>query len=176
MGLLKENKQAIYFLLIFVGSYLTLNSLYGVYINYWVPDPDPLTQWITQQVSFLLSLIDPDIHAVEVPGSGNVAIDNSARRVLLVFEGCNGLNVMIVFVCFLAAFRGNAKATFFFAIAGILMIYVMNLGRVATLYYIAEQFPRYLYFFHKYLLTGLLYIVVFGLWILWVNRYQHVEH
>jgi exosortase family protein XrtF len=174
MGLFKENKQAIYFLLIFVGLYLSLNSLYGVYINAWAPDPDPITRWITQQVSFLLSFFDPGIHAVGVPGSGNVAIDNSMHRVLLVFEGCNGLNVMIVFVCFLAAFRGNIKSTLLFAVMGIATIYFLNLGRVATLYFIAEAFPQYLYFFHKYLLTGVLYMFVFGMWIVWVNRYRRV--
>lgn len=170
MGTLSDNRQAIYFLLVFAGLYVALNSLYGLYITSWSPDPDPVTQLVTRQVSFVLSLFDPGIHAVGVPGSGNVAIDNNTHRVLLVFEGCNGLNVMIVFLCFLAAFRSNIRATLMFAGIGMLIIYGMNLGRVTALYFIAEKFPAYLYFFHKYLLTGLLYVVVFGLWIIWVNR------
>lgn len=175
MGLLKDNRQAIYFLLIFVGLYVSLNTLYGTYITYWSPDPDPVTRWITYQVAFFLAWFDPDIHAMGISGSGNVAIDNASRRVLLVFEGCNGINVMIVFICFLIAYRRTLKLTVLFGLAGMVVIYVMNLGRVATLYFIAEAFPNYLYFFHKYLLTGVLYLAVFGMWMVWVNRYRHAR-
>jgi exosortase/archaeosortase family protein len=77
---------------------------------------------------------------------------------------------MIVFVSFMAAFRGKLKSTLIFSLGGLIVIYLMNLVRVALLYGIEIYWPRYLYFFHKYLFTGGIYAVVFWLWFLWAKK------
>ena len=77
---------------------------------------------------------------------------------------------MIVFLSFLSAYRGKLKATFLFGMGGLVVIHIMNLFRVGMLYGIELYFPRYLYLFHKYLFTGMIYAVVFLMWYLWAKQ------
>jgi exosortase family protein XrtF len=97
-----------------------------------------------------------------------VFIKAENKIVISVFEGCNGLNVMIVFVAFVLAYSGPATKICWFVPGGLILIHAMNLFRVAMLYYMARFQPLYFYYFHKYLFTAFLYAVVFGLWWLWI--------
>jgi exosortase family protein XrtF len=96
---------------------------------------------------------------------------NERAAVLNFFEGCNGLNVMIVFLAFMAAFGGNRKNILWFIPLGLLIIYFANLARLTMLYYVAEYFQSYFYFVHKYLFTAVIYVIVFGLWTIWIMKY-----
>jgi exosortase family protein XrtF len=173
MSILKENKPAIVFLLTFVGLYLLLNTVYGFYVNSFLPQPDPITLVVSKHVAWLLSWWDESVTYALKVGYKNVILKNSYRTVIEVFEGCNSVNVMIVFVSFMAAFRGKLKSTIIFSMVGLVIIYGINLFRVAMLYGIEIYLPRYLYFFHKYLFTGALYAVVFLLWFVWARRIKH---
>jgi exosortase family protein XrtF len=175
MSIFNENKPALLFLITFVGLYLLLNTLYGLYVNSFLPQPDPITILVSKQVAGCLSLADTTITSSVMSGSKYVPIRNSYRTVIEVFEGCNGINVMIVFISFLLAYRGKLKATLLFGSVGIVVIHMMNLFRVSMLYGIELYFPRYLYFFHKYLFTGMIYAVVFLMWYLWAKRLKRVS-
>lgn len=170
MKLFQENKPAILFLLTFVGLYLLLNTIYGFYVNSFLPQPDPITLVVSKHVAWVLSWQDDSVTYALKAGYKNVILKNSYRTVIEVFEGCNSVNVMIVFVSFMAAFRGRLKSTLVFCLGGLIIIYLMNLFRVAMLYAIEIYWPRYLYFFHKYLFTGGIYAVVFLLWFLWAKN------
>lgn len=170
MKLFQENKPAILFLFTFVGLYLLLNTIYGFYVDSFLPQPDPITIVVSKHVAWVLSWWDDSVTYALKAGYKNVILKNSYRTVIEVFEGCNSVNVMIVFVSFMAAFRSKFKSTLVFSLMGLVIIYWMNLGRVALLYGIEIFLPRYLYFFHKYLFTGALYAVVFLLWFVWARR------
>ena len=167
---MKDQKAILFFLLKFIGLYIVLNTVYGFWIEYYAPLPDPLTKIVTHHTAGLLSLAQDNVTVGEVLDSPNVPLQQEGRTVVSVFEGCNSLNVMIVFVSFIVAFTGTLKKTITFGIIGIVLIYMFNLFRVGLLFYIARYWPNNLYFFHKYLFTGLLYAMVFFLWYLWVTR------
>lgn len=167
---IKENKPAILFLLTFVGLYLMLNTLYGFYVSSFFSQPDPVTIFVSKQVAWLLSIWDDTVTYAFKDGYKNVIIKNSYRTVIEVFEGCNSINVMIVFVSFMAAFRGKLISTVLFSLLGLVVVYSMNLLRVAMLYVIEINWPRYLYFFHKYLFTAIIYSAVFLLWFIWAKK------
>ncbi len=168
MKIVSDNKPAIIFLAIFLSVYIGLNTAYGFMIEYFLPSPDPFTILVTNNVSFFLSLFDPSIKTVISTTSNYVGVCNSNRTVISVFEGCNGINVMIVFLSFLLAFRGSLKLTLKFLTVGLVSIYLMNLIRVGLLYFVEIHFQQYLYFFHKFFFTGVIYAAVFGLWYYWV--------
>ena len=168
---MKDNyRPAVMFLVVYVGVYLVLNTLYALYIQYYAPNPDPMTIVVTEQVALVLQAFgEPVVFLVE-EGSPHVPILRDGTGIVRVYEGCNGLNVMIVYLAFLAAFRGPWKSTVLFVIFGLITIYVMNLVRVAALYGVALYYPDKLYFFHKFFFTGLIYLVVFFLWFLWIRK------
>jgi exosortase family protein XrtF len=168
-----EFKPALCFVAIFVAVYLIGNILYGIYVEINKPSPDPMTVWVTRQVAMIISLSNDRAVAIE---SGTEPIVELKRvsagesdTVLRVFEGCNGLNVMIVFASFVIAFGGNLKTVLSFLAGGFLLLHLANLLRIILLYYTALNRPMFFYYFHKYFFTAVLYLVVFGLWIVWTR-------
>lgn len=172
---IKANKGAIRFLLIFIGLYLVLNVSYGAFIQSYYPTSDPFTRWVTSQVAWLISRLDPSVACSVSAYSNKIAVTKGDNIVINVFEGCNGLNVMIVFTVFLLAFQGPLKATIKFAAMGILLIHLFNLSRIILLYLVALYFKPQLYFFHKYFFTGIIYAVVFVLWYLWTKQVKNEQ-
>ena len=86
-----------------------------------------------------------------------------------IYEGCNAINVVIVFVAFMFAFSGPAKKLSWFIPLGIGIIYIANLLRVGLLFWVAQHYQRYFYYLHKYIFTALIYLVVLVLWGVWIK-------
>jgi exosortase family protein XrtF len=170
---IRENRKAIWFLLVFAGLYLILNTTYGVFIQHYYPTSDPFTSWVTKQVVWCSSWFDSSIGYRISLFTNKVEVFNEKGTVIYVFEGCNGLNVMIVYTVFLLAFRGSAGATMKIVGIGIAAIHLFNLLRIILLYVVAVYFRPQLYFFHKYLFTGIIYLFVFALWYLWVRKVKN---
>lgn len=173
LDFIKENKKAIWFLLVFSGLYLILNTVYGFFIQHYYPSSDPFTRIVSSQVAWILSFFDPSVVNYPSAYSEYIAIANDRQNMIYVFEGCNGINVMIVYLSFLVAFKGPQKLLLQFTGMGIIGIYLLNLGRVILLYAVAFYFPEQLYFFHKYLFTGIIYTIVFLLWYFWVRKVRN---
>ncbi|GHN02856.1 hypothetical protein WSM22_43450 [Cytophagales bacterium WSM2-2] len=173
MELFKENKKAILFLVVFVGLYLALNTTYGAFIQFYYPSSDPFTRWVTVQSAWVLSLFGAPVFSYPSPVTPYIAVGTVQEKVIYVFEGCNGLNVMIVYLCFLMAFRGPVQILMKFACVGVAAIHAINLARISLLYAVAMFFPEQLYFFHKYLFTGIIYGFVFMLWFFWVRQVRN---
>jgi exosortase family protein XrtF len=175
--MLKEYREAIIFLSKYVILYLVLNTLYAYYISYYTPEADPLTVLVTRHTEGLLSVFDGEVDSYVISGSANVPLIKNGDTVMTVYEGCNSLNVMIVFVAFIIAFRGPFKLFVRYLLLGLLAVYLINLVRLVGLYGVALYFPRSFYFFHKFFFTGIIYLVVFMIWFFWVKdikkwRYQ----
>jgi exosortase family protein XrtF len=167
---MKDQKAILFFLLKFVGLYVVLNTVYGLWISSYAPLPDPVTKAVTHQAVACIALTENNISIGSITTSPNVPILKDGRAVVNVYEGCNGFNVMFVFLSFVIAYTGTLKKTLLFSIVGLVIIYIFNLFRVSLLYFIAEYYPNNLYFFHKYLFTGVLYGIVFVLWYFWVRK------
>lgn len=167
--MLREFKPALIFLAKYLLLYVALNTAYGFFIENFRPDADPVTITVTRQTTGLLGLFYQGVECRVVDNSVNVPILIDQSTVIEVFEGCNSINVIIVFVCFLVAFKGPFPRFIAFLIGGVILIYLINLVRVAGLFMIAHHIPESLYFFHKYLFTGMIYLVVFSLWYFWIK-------
>jgi len=154
----------------FVGCYFVMSIAYGLFIESYQEEVDPWTRKVSQQIAVFLSWTGDDVFVLDSYRTRSCILANEDKQVISVFEGCNGLNVMILFISFLVAFKGPLKKFVGFAIIGVLLIHLVNIGRVAMLYYVAEYLPEYMYFTHKYLFTAVIYLVVFVLWYLWVSK------
>ena len=171
----REFKPALRFLLVFIGVYVAGNVAYGLFVEWYRPQPDPLTKWVTSQSALLLTTFSDPVSAV-VSGRGPfVLLTKNDRTILSVFEGCNGLNVMIVFASFVVAFGGKARSIFLFILSGAFLLHLANLMRLVLLYQTALKRPALFYYFHKYLFTAVLYVVVFGLWYFWIERIRRTQ-
>jgi len=175
--MLKEFKPALWFLAKFLGVYFLGNIVYGVYIEGFGQVADPLTSWVSEQIVFLLSAFGLETSSMADDFAPKVRILLESHSVISIYEGCNGLNVIIIFIAFLVAYAGNLPRLVWFIPLGILVIHLMNLTRIILLFYVAEYYEDYLYFTHKYLFTAIIYVGVLGLWYWWVTYLnKKVEH
>jgi exosortase family protein XrtF len=167
---IKEYKHALLFLLKYIALYIGLNTLYAWYVESFRPEADPITVLVTTHSTAILRLVDNDISYQIVLGAANVPIQKLGKTIIEVFEGCNSINVLIVFVSFILAFSGPMRLFVrYFFICG-LVIYIVNLLRVVGLYCVAYYVPDSLYFFHKFFFTGIIYGLVFAMWYFWIRQ------
>ena len=168
----REFRPAFIFLGKFLGLYIVGNLLYGLYIKAYNPVADPVTWAVTAQTSACLNILGSQISLIQDAFKPSIGMIENEESVISVFEGCNGLNVMIIFVAFVVAFGGPRKAMLWFIPVGLLVIHIVNLLRIGLLYYTAQYYAHYFYYVHKYFFTAILYFIIFALWALWVIRYN----
>jgi exosortase family protein XrtF len=172
----REFKPTFYFLTKFLGLYLTVNVVYGLYVTSYEPNPDPITQWVTRQTSTTLTLMGWTTYSWNNPENPTTAIVHNSKAIVAVYEGCNGVNIMLIFIAFLIAFGPVNKRMLWFAMLGILVIHVSNIARIALLFIVSLELPTYLYFSHKYLFTAFIYAIIFVLWMVWVKYFSYTPN
>jgi exosortase family protein XrtF len=165
----KEFKPAFRFFFIFLGLYLAGNIVYGLWVESYDGLPDPATWEVTRETSNVLNQLGYHTTPAKNTQGPTAFLSDDVQIILTTYEGCNGINVMIVFVAFLAAFGGSLKKLTWFLPAGMVLIHVSNLGRIVLLYFVAVGYHHYFYYVHKYVFTAAIYVIVFVLWILWVK-------
>jgi len=170
LSIWKEFRPSILFLLKFLGIYLVGNILYGLFIESYKPFPDPITQYVSTNTCSVLNTMGYSTATAPHPTLPSVIIRNYGNGVITVYEGCNSINVMIVFLAFMLAFGPFSKSKLIFIGLGLVIVYLLNLARVSFLFWVAESTPDYLYFVHKYVFTAIIYFVVLLLWYFWIFR------
>jgi exosortase family protein XrtF len=165
----KEFKPTIIFLTKFIGLYFALSLVYGFYIRSYDHKPDAATLWITNQSSQLITLAGWKTQTWNHPKKPTTSIAYKGNGIVSVYEGCNGINVAIIFLSFLLSFGPVGKRLAWFAPVGLILIHIVNLGRIIGLFFVVLYMPSAVYFSHKYLFTAIIYAVVFILWLIWLR-------
>jgi exosortase family protein XrtF len=172
---LNEFRPTLLFLGKFLGLYLAGNLLYGLYVTSYGHSSDPVTRFVTTQVAIILHSLNHDIVTIDHPHKATIMMQLNQRNIISVFEGCNGINMVIIYISFILAFGPYIKKIVLFILIGVAIIHVFNLLRISGLFLIALYFPDYLFFTHKYLFTAFIYLVVFMLWLIWVYKFARTK-
>lgn len=160
---------AIRFLMVFAGSYLLLNLGYGLYIESTYPSPDRVTAWVSRQVRGIALIFDRPTQLQVHAEKPTVVLSERGKTIVNIYEGCNGVNVAIVFVSFILAFGGRGSIMAWFLPLGLVLIHGVNVARLLVLYALSVNGSRYFYYFHKYLFTAIIFSFVFLLWYFWMR-------
>ena len=163
-----EFKPALRFLGLFLAIYFVGNLLYGFFIESFEGAPDPITIGVSRQVGWILNFIGQQVDVTLNHAAPTVFIRHADKVIVSIYEGCNGINVMIVFFAFMVAFGGPLKKIMWFLPVGLVMIHIANLLRIGLLYVVALNYSRYFYYVHKYIFTAFIYLIVFALWYSWI--------
>ncbi len=176
--MLKDFKPALLFLFKFLGIYVLGNIAYGIYVNHYYPQSDPTTKWISNQVSDIISAVGTQVQTMSNSDKATISLieESTKETIINIFEGCNGINVAIVFLAFLVAYQGTVKRTVMFGLAGLLVIHIFNLARIMLLFQQAKDHSPYFYYVHKYLFTAILYLVVAVLWWFWISKFNGIQN
>jgi exosortase family protein XrtF len=167
---IKEFKPTILFLSKFVLIYLIGNLLYGWYVTSFNPRPDSATKIVSEHTATALQpMLVYRPWVVESPKKPTTILIYGGKSIVSVYEGCNGINIMIIFVAFIIAFGPFGYKMLWYIPLGIFIIHIFNIVRIAALFLITLEKPNWLYFTHKYLFTAFIYGIVFLLWIIWLR-------
>jgi exosortase family protein XrtF len=172
---LKSNsklKKAGLFVVKFLALYFGLNLLYYGWVRLAFPETIFFTDLAAYQTVFFLELLGEPVTSLVDNLYPKIYILQGSEYILSVYEGCNGVSLFIIFSSFIIGyFKLDWKLTVFF-LFGLLIINISNVLRIAGLYYISIYFPQQVYFYHKYLFTGILFIIVISLWYWAINKYH----
>lgn len=162
--------------------------LYGLFISKYdsaaSPETDPITSYMTVSCGRTANIFGYDSEYIwndhlNHDEKSEVTYDSlflNGVYAISVEEGCNGINIMILFMAFVVAFGGKLLNTVLFIPAGILFIHLANIGRLLLLALLNVEFGgQAFHFFHKYGFTAVIYLAVFLLWYLWVVKFSGKE-
>ena len=151
----------------FVGIYALVLSV-GFLVLALRPVNDhlvnPYTTFVAHEAKVALNLFG---EGATVTGQ----VLSSPRYSVAIFNGCNGLEAILIFVAGVAAFPAPLRAKVLGVVAGFVAIQVFNVVRVVSLFYIGIYLRDWFSFSHVLVWQTL--VIVFGvvMWLLWVRRY-----
>jgi len=127
-----------------------------------------LTQQVYMQSKFMIKLFfklneGEETRKIIFAGGGYIGIS----------AGCSGLKQMMQCVIVLLLTRGSFGHKLWFIPFGILMMHLSNLARILGLSFFVVYAPDYWNFAHDYFFRPLFYVVIFGLWVWWEERFRH---
>jgi exosortase family protein XrtF len=85
-------------------------------------------------------------------------------------HGCSGLKQILQFTLLFLIFPGPWKKKLWFIPMGIVIVHLTNLFRIIGLSIITVNIPQYWDFSHDYIFRPFFYVVIFLLWVWWVER------
>lgn len=167
--MLKDFKPVLHILLRFIIIYLVLLFAYQFYLNSGKGSGlDLFSRMIAGQVRSIQNALGfPTLLYDDVKNEQVWFYVKKAYATRMV-EGCNAVSVMILFAAFIFAFYKGAK-TFVFALAGLALLYVMNLVRIAALNIVVTDHPEYGKMFHDFVFPAIIYGTVVLLWLVWIK-------
>lgn len=171
--LIQQYKPFLLFLGKFFLSYIVLTFLYRGYLSHFNNNIDCFTSNVTFLTDKLLKLFNFDVYFVKDVSNSQVKVYLNQVYNSRIIEGCNAISVIILFISFIVAFSGRFLATTIYILIGSVLIYLLNVVRIAILTILFAKFPQYEHFLHGVLFPAIIYGIVFLLWIYWVKNYSH---
>lgn len=177
---MKKNKKVLIFLAKFFVSYFVLFSLYSWYLqNSQKTTPAFKTATITTEVANqtvkILDFFGVTAKAEQHNKELSVKLLIEGNYTARVIEGCNAISLIILFIAFIIAFSGPLKKTLLYILFGSLIIYFINLLRIAFLSVMIYRYPEHQEFLHNLVFPAIIYGTIFLLWVLWVNKFSTLK-
>ena len=158
--------------IIFIASAVGLYLAWFLVYDFWLKPDGQLDYRLTTNIAHvsanLLQMLGLDAH---VEHRSRLFIGNKAG--VWIDHPCNGLELYALFAGFILVYPGLWRRKLLFIPLGIAIIYGLNIFRVTLLALNYEYSRQSFAFNHKYVFTFVVYSVIFGMWMLWVNRYAN---
>lgn len=165
-----NNKPLLRFIVLAVSLYIVWFVSYDFFI---APD-QRIDTWLNKivgtQSSVMLRLFGYESDTI--PGINQTVVRINKTAMVGVGNPCNGLELFVLFAGFIICFSGKWKNKLWFIPAGILVIHIANVTRSFALALNQHIDPQSLEFNHHYTFLIIVYAIIFGLWMIWVNRYS----
>jgi exosortase H (IPTLxxWG-CTERM-specific) len=129
---------------------------------------NPYTTFVAHESCVVLNLFGEHAHV-----TGQIL--SSARFSVAIFNGCNGLEAILIFASGVLAFPAKWKKKAIGLILGFVTIQVVNAIRVVSLFYIGVYRPSWFSASHVFVWQSLIILLGVVMWVIWVRRYALVQ-
>ena len=166
-------KPFLLFLVSFFLTYILLTFSYQKYLSSFEENKvDAVTKIVSNHTQFILQLFTSESSIEESDAHPYVKLFYMQKYVARIVEGCNAISVIILFVSFVVAFAGKLRTTLLFIFGGSLLIYILNVIRIAALSALIFYFPKQEPLLHGVVFPLYIYGIVFLLWLIWVRKFS----
>jgi exosortase family protein XrtF len=154
-------------LLTFAAKGLAVYAAWYVIYDLWLLPDGRLDAWLSRLMAQASGGVLAGLgFAAEAAGRTVKMPGVSGIRVI---DGCNGLATLGLFAGFVVAFPGTWRRRALFLPLGALVIAIANVGRLVVMVLLQRYWPAAFQPMHSFGLTAFFYVLVFALWMLWMN-------
>lgn len=177
---MKKHKNVVIFLIKFFATYFLLFAIYATYLNRSQQKEGAfktasITMLVADQTVNLVEFLGYDAGAFQHKEELSMKLLINGRYTARVIEGCNSISIIILFIAFIIAFAGSIKATIVYAFLGSILIYTINIARIAFLAIMIFKYPNQQEVLHNLVFPAIIYGVVFLLWVVWVHTFSNYK-
>ena len=86
-------------------------------------------------------------------------------------EGCSGLKIFFQFIVLMVLCPGPWKHKLWYIPAGVFILHLTNIFRIVGMAKVTISFPQYWHFSHDYIFRPFFYLVIFTMWVIWVENF-----
>jgi exosortase family protein XrtF len=169
-------------IVLFFAKICLLYLVWYFVFEFWILPYTDIHRIFTTWSAYLSGEVLNIFSIIPVEVRPNLAADNFAiyhavtgKKLVNVGHGCNALALMVLFSGFILAFPAAIRKKIQFLAGGILLIFVLNILRVVALTTLWVYNPRWVDFNHKYAFTTFMYLVIIGMWFLWIRSLQDTK-
>ena len=124
-----------------------------------------ISTFIVHQLTYILR----QILNVTIYTEPHIIITKNGIRLLL-GESASGFKQMCQFAILILLFNGHWTRKAWFIPLGIIILHLTNVFRIICLVVIAMHWQNQIHYAHDNWLRILYYVVIFGLWLVWVEK------
>lgn len=177
---MNKYRNSVVFLIKFFGTYFLLFAIYATYLNSSQVKVDgfkcsSLTTQVANQTVSLLKTFGYHVTSMQHEKEMSVKLLVDNRYIARVIEGCNSMSVITLFIAFIIAFSGPKKATVIYILIGSLLIYGINILRIAFLTMMLYKYPNEQSILHNLVFPSIIYGATFLLWVIWIQKFSHYK-
>lgn len=135
----------------------------------------PITTRVANQSAFLLNSIGYKANVKQHPDELSIMLSINNVYIARVVEGCNAISIIILFIAFIVAFSSKITTTALYILFGSLLIYIVNIIRIAFITVALYKYPEYQKILHDIVFPSIIYGITFLLWFIWVTYFSKLK-
>ena len=142
-------------------------------LHYW-----PIVTTVGEVNQVLMKLLyDNSLWVLQHLTTYDITYEDATRTIWLgpgsvyVSAGCSGFKQFLQWLVLMVFFPGPWKHKLWFIPVGLVIIQLVNIFRIDVLVIILDYFPQYWKFTHDWILRPFFYVVMFGMWVIWVEKF-----
>jgi exosortase/archaeosortase family protein len=128
--------------------------------------------WLARQVYISSLLINRNVLGMYITTEDPNTMWFSNGGFVTVVESCSGLKQFYQILVLFVLFPGPWKHKLWFIPMSILIMHLVNILRIVILSVMTVWKPEYWAFTHEWILRPFFYVVIFALWVWWVEKFS----